>query len=158
MAHTVLLVEDDKGIASVITEALREEGFDVTACESIARRDALLADNRFDVMLTDVMLEDGDGLASIDTVRRLAPAMPVIVLSAQNTLDTAVRASDSDAFEYFPKPFDLDELTQAVAQAVANRPSSEREDEAEDSALPLIGRSPATASYTPLTLPTNSEW
>ena len=119
MAHSVLLVEDDKGIATVITEALREDGFDVTACESIARRDALLADNRFDVMLTDVMLEDGDGLASIDTVRRLAPAMPVIVLSAQNTLDTAVRASDSDAFEYFPKPFDLDELTQAVAQAVA---------------------------------------
>ena len=143
MAHSVLLVEDDKGIATVITEALREDGFDVTACESIARRDALLAENRFDVMLTDVMLEDGDGLASIDTVRRLAPAMPVIVLSAQNTLDTAVRASDSDAFEYFPKPFDLDELTQAVAQAVANRPSSEREEEAEDSALPLIGRSPA---------------
>ncbi|UYH55837.1 sigma-54 dependent transcriptional regulator [Qipengyuania sp. SS22] len=143
MAHTVLLVEDDKGIATVITEALREEGFDVTACESIARRDALLTDNRFDVMLTDVMLEDGDGLASIDTVRKLAPAMPVIVLSAQNTLDTAVRASDSDAFEYFPKPFDLDELTQAVAQAVASRPSSEREEEAEDSALPLIGRSPA---------------
>ncbi len=143
MAHSVLLVEDDKGIATVITEALREDGFDVTACESIARRDALLADNRFDVMLTDVMLEDGDGLASIDTVRRLAPAMPVIVLSAQNTLDTAVRASDSDAFEYFPKPFDLDELTQAVAQAVANRPSGEREEEAEDSALPLIGRSPA---------------
>ena len=143
MSHSVLLVEDDKGIATVITEALRDEGFDVTACESIARRDALLADRRFDVMLTDVMLEDGDGLASIDAVRSAASDMPVIVLSAQNTLDTAVRASDSDAFEYFPKPFDLDELTQAVAQAVASRPAVEDASEGEDTALPLIGRSPA---------------
>ena len=93
MAHSVLLVEDDKGIATVITEALREDGFDVTACESIARRDTLLADNRFDVMLTDVMLEDGDGLASIDTVRRLAPAMPVIVLSAQLAASCTVTSS-----------------------------------------------------------------
>lgn len=143
MTHSVLLVEDDKGIATVITEALREEGFDVTACESIARRDALLADGCFDVMLTDVILEDGDGLASIDTVRAYAPDMPVIVLSAQNTLDTAVRASDSHAFEYFPKPFDLDELTQAVRQAVANRPSVSNGNESDEGALPLIGRSPA---------------
>ncbi|MBX7496121.1 nitrogen regulation protein NR(I) [Qipengyuania sp. 6B39] len=143
MGRKVLLVEDDKGIATVITEALREEGYDVTTCESLARRDALLANQGFDVMLTDVILEDGDGLASIDRVRDVAPDMPVIVLSAQNTLDTAVRASDSHAFEYFPKPFDLDELTQAVRQAVANRPSASGGEEGEDSALPLIGRSPA---------------
>ncbi len=143
MTHSVLLVEDDKGIATVITEALREDGFEVTACESLARRDALLADNNFDVMLTDVILTDGDGLASISSVRERAPQMPVIVLSAQNTLDTAVRASDSEAFEYFPKPFDLDELTQAVAQAVASRPVAEGASEGEESALPLIGRSPA---------------
>ena len=100
MAQSVLLVEDDRSIATVITEALREEGFEVVSCDTIARRDALLGDGVFDVMLTDVMLADGDGLASIDAVRRMAPDMPVIVLSAQNTLDTAVRASDSEAFEY----------------------------------------------------------
>lgn len=143
MAHAVLLVEDDKSIATVITEALRDDGFDVTRCESIAQRDVLLAERRFDVMLTDVVLEDGDGLASIEAVRAQAPDMPVIVLSAQNTLDTAVRASDSDAFEYFPKPFDLDELTQAVTQAVASRPASQDQAADDDDALPLIGRSPA---------------
>ena len=143
MTHAVLLVEDDRGIATVITEALRDDGFEVTACESIARRDALLAEHAFDVMLTDVTLADGDGLASIDAVRERAPHMPVIVLSAQNTLDTAVRASDSDAFEYFPKPFDLDELTQAVSQAVASRPAADDSGDSEDSALPLIGRSSA---------------
>ncbi|MEC7535524.1 MAG: nitrogen regulation protein NR(I) [Pseudomonadota bacterium] len=143
MAQSVLLVEDDRSIATVITEALREEGFEVVSCDTIARRDALLGVGVFDVMLTDVMLADGDGLASIDAVRRMAPDMPVIVLSAQNTLDTAVRASDSEAFEYFPKPFDLDELTQAVSQAVASRPQVEGAGDNEDSALPLIGRSPA---------------
>ena len=72
MSHAVLLVEDDKSIATVITEALREDGFEVAACESIERRDVLLGHGRFDVMLTDVMLQDGDGLASIDAVRRAA--------------------------------------------------------------------------------------
>lgn len=143
MRHSVLLVEDDKNIAAVITEALHDEGFEVTRCATIVKRDSLLADNSFDVMLTDVMLEDGDGLITIDQVRSQAPTMPVIVLSAQNTLDTAVRASDSEAFEYFPKPFDLDELVQAVIQAVASGPPVTEAGENEDSALPLIGRSAA---------------
>ena len=68
--------------------------------------------------------------------------MPPRRRCAQNTLDTAVRASDSQAFEYFPKPFDLDELTKAVAQAAARRPSpGPRSDPAED--MPFIGRSQA---------------
>ena len=144
MSHTVLLVEDDRAIATVITEALREEGFEITACTSIERRDALLGEASFDVMLTDIMLEDGDGLDGIVAVRAAAPDMPIIVLSAQNTLDTAIRASESDAFEYFPKPFDLDALTQAVKQAVANSPAGEDPDQGEEAArLPMIGRSPA---------------
>jgi two-component system nitrogen regulation response regulator GlnG len=99
-------------------------------------------------MLTDVILEDGDGLASLAAVRARAPDMPVIVLSAQNTLDTAVRASESDAFEYFPKPFDLDELVHAVRQAAGARAPSlaageEALAEGEGERMPLVGRSPA---------------
>ena len=144
MVARVLLVEDDAAIATVIKEALRDEGHDVTTCSSIARRDALLADHRFDVMLTDVMLDDGDGLVTIAEVRQAAPEMPIIVLSAQNTLDTAVRASDSDAFEYFPKPFDLDELAEAVRQAIRRSPSADTDAAGEgEGDLPLIGRSRA---------------
>ncbi len=143
MANRVLLVEDDRAIATVITEALDDEGFAVSTCASIARRNAMLEAERYDVMLTDVILEDGDGLASMDAVRQLAPDMPVIVLSAQNTLDTAVRASETEAFEYFPKPFDLDELSQAVRQAVMNRSRPNAPDPTEQDNLPLIGRSPA---------------
>ena len=144
MSHKILLVEDDRAIATVITEALRDEGFELQHCTSIAQRDALLANDSFAVMLTDIMLEDGDGLDGIASVHAAAPDMPVIVLSAQNTLDTAVRASDSEAFEYFPKPFDLDELTQAVHQAAARSPKPATGGEAEEGGeLPLIGRSRA---------------
>ena len=144
MSHKVLLVEDDRAIATVITEALRDEGFDITACTTIAKRDHLLSSDRFAVMLTDIMLEDGDGLDGMGKVRDAAPDMPIIVLSAQNTLDTAVRASDSDVFEYFPKPFDLDDLTQAVRQAVSRAPANVTSgSEDEGSELPLIGRSRA---------------
>ena len=144
MSGNILLVEDDIAIATVIIAALEDENFKIEHCTSISGRDAQLAAGQFDVMLTDVMLEDGDGLESLGAVREQAPGMPIIVLSAQNTLDTAVRASDSDAFEYFPKPFDLDELVHAVRQAAGTR-----EDKApsvpdnEGDGMPLVGRSPA---------------
>ena len=143
MARRALLVEDDTSIATVITAALEEEDFTVDRCESIARRDQLLADGSFDVMLTDVMLTDGDGIASLPEVRTAHPDLPIIVLSAQNTLDTAVRASDIGAFEYFPKPFDLDELVNAARQAADARSSSGEPDTDPGDGLPLIGRSPA---------------
>ncbi|MFM7376828.1 MAG: sigma 54-interacting transcriptional regulator, partial [Erythrobacter sp.] len=146
-SRPVLLVEDDAAIATVIIAALEDEGFTIVHCTGIAARDRQLAARGFGVMLTDVILEDGDGLASLSDVRERAPDMPVIVLSAQNTLDTAVRASESDAFEYFPKPFDLDELVQAVRQAAGMRaPSPEDPGGAlpgEGERMPLVGRSPA---------------
>lgn len=150
---SVLLVEDDATIAIVITAALEAEGFDVVRCDSIADRDRLLREQRFKALVTDVMLTDGDGIETIGTVRALAPDMPVIILSAQNTLDTAVRASDTGAFEYFPKPFDIDELARTVRQAVGS--ASARggvEDEAPAVGLPLVGRSaPMQAVYRMIT-------
>ena len=142
MSGKVLLVEDDAAIATVIRSALQDDGFSVDRCDSIAARDKLLSTGRYDVMLTDVMLADGDGIATIDTVRAAAPDMPLIVLSAQNTLDTAVRASDTGAFEYFPKPFDLDDLVRAVSQAVGTGDKPGEVAEAGDG-LPLVGRSQA---------------
>ena len=143
MTLRVLLVEDDASIATVITAALEIEGFAVERRDTLAGRDTALAAGRFVAMLTDVVLPDGDGIATLAPIRAAHPAMPVIILSAQNTLDTAVRASDTGAFEYFPKPFDLDELVRAVRQAVGSgegegAPLTEDESVA---ALPLVGRS-----------------
>jgi two-component system, NtrC family, nitrogen regulation response regulator GlnG len=141
----VLLLEDDPSIAIVITAALEAEGFEVECCDTIAERDRLLSCRRFSALVTDVMLPDGDGIETLGSVSRLYPAMPVIILSAQNTLDTAVRASDTGAFEYFPKPFDIDELARTVRQAVgAGAASPDGLDDAQiGEGLPLVGRSPA---------------
>lgn len=150
---SVLLVEDDTSIAIVITAALEAEGFKVARCDSIAERDRLLAERSFSALVTDVMLTDGDGIATIDRVRAVAPDLPIIILSAQNTLDTAVRATDTGAFEYFPKPFDIDELARTVRQAVGN--SANRLDDPGEGApagLPLVGRSaPMQAVYRMIT-------
>jgi two-component system nitrogen regulation response regulator GlnG len=141
MTRSALLVEDDGAIATVITAALEAEGFAVDRCEAIAERDRLLAARRYDVMLTDVVLQDGDGIETLGAVQASAPHMPVIILSAQNTLDTAIRATDTGAFEYFPKPFDLDELVRTARQAADSRAAASADASEPASALPLIGRS-----------------
>lgn len=150
---SVLLVEDDASIAIVITAALEAEGFAVTRCDSVAERDRLLGQQRFEALVTDVILTDGDGIETIGAVRAVAPDMPVIILSAQNTLDTAVRASDTGAFEYFPKPFDIDELARTVRQAVGrSSAAAPREEEDPGVGLPLVGRSaPMQAVYRMIT-------
>ena len=138
---SVLLVEDDAAIATVIATALEGEGFTIRHCESIAERNSALATNEYAVMLTDVMLTDGDGIASLPDIRAKKPRMPIIILSAQNTLDTAVRATETGAFEYFPKPFDLDELIRAVVQASGSQAAHAPQVQQDDTALPLVGRS-----------------
>jgi len=144
---SVLLVEDDMSIAIVITAALEDEGFSVTHCDTIAERDRLLAERSYEALVTDVMLPDGDGIETIERVRALHPDMPILILSAQNTLDTAVRATDTGAFEYFPKPFDIDELARTVRQAAGNAQGSvPRGDEPLGDGLPLVGRSAAMQS------------
>ena len=154
MTRRILLVEDDVSIATVITAALEAEGYIVDACDGIAGRDRLLGGARYAALLTDVMLTDGDGIAALPPVRAAHPNLPIIILSAQNTLDTAVRASDTGAFEYFPKPFDLDELVRAVVQAAETSLGVSPDDSAGEpgDALPLVGRSaPMQAVYRMIT-------
>ncbi|AKH41613.1 two-component system nitrogen regulation response regulator GlnG [Altererythrobacter atlanticus] len=143
MGRRALLVEDDASIAMVIMAALEEEAFTVDRCDSIACRDRKLSENEYDVMLTDVLLTDGDGIATLGDVQDICPDMPVIILSAQNTLDTAVRATDNGAFEYFPKPFDLDDLVRAACQAADATVGGATTEPAAPDGLPLIGRSQA---------------
>lgn len=145
MSAAILIVDDDAAIRTVVAEALRRDGHRVEAVATLADCARALAARRPDVLVSDVVLPDGDGLAHLASLGPDAP--PTIVMSARNTLTTAVRATEAGAFEYLPKPFDLADLSNAVRSALRGRgiaaaPIDEAEAEA-DRALPLIGRSPA---------------
>lgn len=141
----VLIVEDDVSIGMVVSAALAAENIDTQICDTVSARDAALANGHFDLMLTDILLKDSDGLETLKDVMAAAPDMPVIIMSAQNTLETAVRASEIEAFEYFPKPFDLNDLVLAVKQGIEKRRSTPAEtiDSLSEANLPMIGRSVA---------------
>ena len=141
----ILVVDDDDAIRLVIHEALSREGHEVRTAASVAEQAKILTQFEPDVLVTDVILPDGNGLDLVPEILARRPDLPVIVLSAQNTLATAVRATEQGAFEYLPKPFDLDELCQAVKDGLRRRGISSVQPSLTeaDAALPLIGRSPA---------------
>ncbi len=142
----ILVVDDDQAVCVVIAEALKRQGYTVKTVGSIAERRIQIVDFQPELLISDVMLPDGDGLEDIAAIIAEHPALRVIILSAQNTLDTAVRATAQGAFEYLPKPFDLNDLGQAVdaalrhsaAQGLVEQPGDRTTDD-----LPLIGRSAA---------------
>lgn len=144
----ILVVDDDQAICVVISEALKRAGHVVKTVGTIAQRAAQIAAFEPDVILTDVMLPDGDGMDDISAILSARPSLKIIVLSAQNTLNTAVRATGQGAFEYLPKPFDLNELSRAVTEALGSRRSSDDglggggSGNGASEELPLVGRSP----------------
>ncbi|PHP17011.1 nitrogen regulation protein NR(I) [Sphingobium sp. IP1] len=142
---TVLVVDDDPAICVVVGEALRRQGHKVKIAGSIRERTALMESFSPDILITDVMLPDGDGLDGVAEIIERKPDLNVIILSAQNTLNTAIRATEKGAFEYLPKPFDLNELTRAVADALGHRSggADAGEQGLPHDGLPLVGRSPA---------------
>lgn len=140
---SILVVDDDAAIRTVVGHALRREGHRVIAVDSLKALRAELATGVPDVLITDVVLPDGDGLENVAALAVEHPRLPIIIFSARNTLATAVRASEVGAFDYLPKPFDLAALAAAVAGALERgaRPAASVVEE--DGTGPLIGRSPA---------------
>lgn len=138
----ILLVDDDPSIRLVVTEALKRDGHEVRTAATVAEQVAILERFVPDLIVTDVILPDGNGLDLVPAILAKRPDLPIIVLSAQNTLTTAVRATEQGAFEYLPKPFDLDELCRAVRDGLARSGQVFEDAPGEDADLPLIGRSP----------------
>jgi len=140
----ILVVDDDAAIRTVVGQALKRDGHRVVTAATIAEAEMQLAASLPDVLVTDVVLPDGNGLDLVERIVAAHPGLPAIVLSAQNTLTTAVRSNEVGAFDYLPKPFDLDALSQSVQSALARGSGGLLEPtEGEDKTLPLIGRSPA---------------
>jgi len=145
MSGRILVVDDDAAIRTVMRESLRRAGHVVELADTLAAARTRISSFAPDVLVTDVMLPDGNGLDQLPAMIALRPGMPAIVLSAQNTLATAVRATEQGAFDYLPKPFDLAELGRSVeaALAIVGRVAETPEADAVSDGLPLIGRSPA---------------
>jgi two-component system, NtrC family, nitrogen regulation response regulator GlnG len=144
---TILIADDDRSIRTVLTQALGRAGYQVRATASAATLWRWVEDNEGDVVITDVLMPDENGLDLIPRIRRIRPELPVIVMSAQSTLTTAVQATQRGAFEYLPKPFDLGDLLsvvdRALKQPAALGPQIKAPETHPDDSLPLIGRSPA---------------
>jgi two-component system nitrogen regulation response regulator GlnG len=145
MSATILVADDDSAIRTVLHQALARAGYDVRTTGTAAGLWKMITAGEGSLAITDVVLPDESGFELIPRIKRLRPELPIVVMSAQNTLLTAITAAERGAFEYLPKPFDLKELTNVVARALA-APGAKREEREEgegEDRLPLIGRSPA---------------
>ncbi len=144
---TVLVADDDRSIRTVLTQALGRSGYQVRCTGNAATLWRWVEDGEGDLVITDVVMPDENGLDLIPRIKRIRPELRVVVMSAQSTLMTAVKAAQRGAFEYLPKPFDLKELLNVVARALAAPPPvpEATPDEPRDAEerLPLIGRSVA---------------
>ena len=144
---TILIADDDRSIRMVLEQALSRDGHNVRTTESGKTLWEWVEAGDGDLVITDVVMPDSNGLDLIPRIKSSRADLKVIVMSAQNTLLTAIKATERGAFEYLPKPFDLDELATIVGRAISEPkelPSiSQLATEPEDEKLPLIGRSPA---------------
>ncbi len=144
--RTILIADDDKSIRTVLDQALGRVGHNVRATDNASTLWQWIEAGEGDLVITDVVMPDADGLDLIPRIRQLRPNLKIIVMSAQSTLMTAIKANQRGAFEYLPKPFDLNHLIAVVERAFSARGKSPAVDAPAgglDDRLPLLGRSPA---------------
>ncbi|MDX2202787.1 MAG: nitrogen regulation protein NR(I) [Hyphomicrobiaceae bacterium] len=142
---TVLIADDDSAIRTVLNQAFARAGYAPRATGNAATLWRWVAQGEGDVVITDVVMPDENAFDLIPRIKKLRPELPIIVMSAQNTLMTALTAAEKGAFEYLPKPFDLSQIVSIVGRALSE-PSKRKDRATADSdgdELPLIGRSPA---------------
>ncbi|RRH75830.1 response regulator [Falsigemmobacter faecalis] len=155
MDGTVLVADDDRTIRTVLTQALTRAGCKVHATSSLMTLQRWVEEGKGDLVITDVIMPDGNGIEQLPRISQLRPELPVIVISAQNTIMTAIQATEADAWDYLPKPFDLPDLMKRAAKALetrrkpASRPlvtsiTQPPREMVED--LPLVGRTTAMQS------------
>jgi len=141
----ILVADDDAAIRTVLNQALSRAGYEVRSTGTVAGLWRWVAAGEGDLVITDVVMPDDNAFELLPRIKRMRPDLPIIVMSAQNTFMTAIKASERGAYEYLPKPFDLKELVSIVGRALA-APKRARDAGVEAAAaetMPLVGRSPA---------------
>lgn len=143
MQGTILIADDDRTIRTVLSQAFSRAGCKVRATSTVSTLWRWIEEGEGDIVISDVNFPDGDGLDLLPSIKKRRPDLPVIFISAQNTIMTALRTAELGAYDYLPKPFDLKILLTRVSNALKYR-TKDNEDASnatpqED--LPLIGRS-----------------
>src|ERR1700753_2714048 len=140
----ILVADDDTAIRTVLSPALARAGYDVRTTGTAASLWRWVQAGEGDLVITDVVMPDENAFDLLPRIKRVRPDLPIIVMSAQNTFMTAIKASERGAYDYLPKPFDLKELIAIVGRALSS-PKSKRLEAGPDvnDNIPLVGRSPA---------------
>ncbi|HSM18954.1 MAG TPA: response regulator, partial [Hyphomicrobiales bacterium] len=142
----ILVADDDAAIRTVLIQALSRSGYEVRSTSNAATLWRWISEGEGDLVITDVVMPDENAFELLPRIKRARPDLPVIVMSAQNTFMTAIRASEVGAYEYLPKPFDITEVLSVVTRALSDSQKTGegvgKADEPHDN-MPLVGRSSA---------------
>ena len=119
MNANVWIVDDDNSIRWVMEKALQKADFDIRSFEDAASLLASMEEQRPDVIISDIRMPGLDGLELLHRIHGTHPHLPVIITTAHSDLESAVTSYQSGAFEYLPKPFDVDDLVAVTRRAIA---------------------------------------
>jgi two-component system nitrogen regulation response regulator GlnG len=139
----ILVADDDAAIRTVVAQALSRAGYEVRTTGTAATLWRWVQSGEGDLVVTDVVMPDENAFELLPRIKKLRPELPIVVMSAQNTFMTAIRASERGAYDYLPKPFDLKELVGIVGRALAEPKKHADGGGEEIEGMPLVGRSPA---------------
>jgi two-component system, NtrC family, nitrogen regulation response regulator GlnG len=120
-AAKIWVVDDDHSIRWVLERALKSAGFTVEAFESAAMLRARLRTSTPDVLFSDIRMPGEDGLSLLSSLQNSHPDLPIIIITAHSDLDSAVGAFEGGAFDYLPKPFDIDDAVRLAQRALSSR-------------------------------------
>src|SRR3954469_25363275 len=140
----ILIADDDAAIRTVLNQELSRAGYDVRTTGTAAGLWRWVQSGDGDLVITDVVMPDENAFELLPKIKKLRPELPIIVMSAQNTFMTAIKASERGAYDYLPKPFDLKELVAIVGRALSRpRTAISHAGPVENEDIPLVGRSHA---------------
>ena len=140
---TILVADDDAAIRTVLNQALSRAGYEVRITSNAATLWRWVSAGDGDLVITDVIMPDENAFDMLPRIRRARPDLPVLVMSAQNTFMTAIKASEGGAYDYLPKPFDLTEMINIIGRALSEPRKLAAQPEEASEGMPLVGRSTA---------------
>ncbi len=144
MGGNILVADDDAAIRTVLSQALSRVGYEVRTTGTAATLWRWVQAGEGDLVITDVVMPDDNAFDLLPRMKKLRPELPIIVMSAQNTFMTAIKASERGAYDYLPKPFDLRELVAIVGRAMSEPKTRAKQEFLPDiEGMPLVGRSAA---------------